>query len=119
MDFAKYNKNYAKKEVTEGGGYRPSQPSQRFPFRAITPPRVDNKNQPWYATDQHARSFGRGPDTIQDHDAIVQDSRLSSPTQNMKAIWHTFNTFHGGQDAKSNLMDRSQVVGPSMGDDNE
>lgn len=28
--------------------YVGGQPSEQYPYRAITPPRVDNSNQPWY-----------------------------------------------------------------------
>ena len=99
------------------GGYQPRQPSQRFPFRPNSPPRVDNGNQPWYPMSSTARWWGSGPGVAQDYDAVIQNSSESEPTQNMNAIWASFNNFFGGQNPKANLMDKSDVVGFQMGVD--
>lgn len=89
------------------GGYSPSQPSQRFPFRPVTPPRVDNKNQPWYGGNR----LGATADDWQDQDVITQDSDVGQPTQDLTDVWNKFNGFYGGNDAKANLIDQSNVNG--------
>lgn len=78
------------------GGYRPSQPSQKYPFAPNQPQRVDNMNQPWYGSNQ--RGWGAGPDTIQDQSA--QDLTGSKLTN----FWDTLNKFFGGEGPKRNLQ---------------
>ena len=52
----------------------PSQPSLKYPFYPIKPPRVDNKDQPWYG---RGPRFG-GPAGYAGYDPIVQDSSGNS-----------------------------------------
>lgn len=104
------------------GGYSPSQPSQKYPFRPVVPPRVDNKNQPWYGG---KRGWGQGPDVVQNADALVsQTSGLSTDpgttNYNLSSIWSQFANWFGGMTPKQNLkdisgtpVDRNQVVDQS------
>lgn len=91
------------------GGYRPSQPSQRFPFYPMTPPRMDNINQPWYGSAD--RTWGRGPGTDQTNDIVTQKSDGATRPL-VKSFWEVLNGFFGGNTAKDNLMDTSNVYSP-------
>lgn len=96
-----YKKPSNVNEVVDSfGGYEPSQPSQKYPFKPIYPPRMDNKNQPWYAGD---RWWGKGPDDIQFNDAAATKED-GQDRYFMSDVWSFLNKFFGGQDAKSNLQ---------------
>lgn len=93
--------------IAPSGDWNPSQPSLRFPFRPISPPRVDNSNQPWYGS--NTRWFLKGPAEFQDYNPILQESRVGADGKNMSDVWLKFHSFFGGADAKSNLVDQSGV----------
>jgi hypothetical protein len=92
--------------VDSFGGYRPSQPSQKYPFQPISPPRVDNKNQPWYGA--NSRAWGIAPDDIQFNDAAVTQTNGQDNYQ-VGNTWKFLGNWFGGITAKSNLNDTSQI----------
>lgn len=61
------NKSAAKNPQAPGSNAKnyspanPNQPSQKYPFQPITPPRVDTANQPWYNGILAAVGVGSGP----------------------------------------------------------
>lgn len=89
-----------------------TQPSQRYPFRPITPPRVDNKNQPWYGG---SRAFAVGPDASYPDDPVTQ-STMGFVNQDVGTSWLVLNQYYGGQTSRANLTDQSVVVAPNNGD---
>jgi hypothetical protein len=105
MDFW-YKKPINVNEVVDSvGGYMPSQPSQKFPFHPIQPPRVDNKNQPWYGG---TRWWGVGPDIAQSNDAAIKTKNNEDRYQ-VKDVWSYLNDWFGGLNLDANLSDKSQI----------
>lgn len=101
-----YKKPTDATEVTDSvGGYKPAQPSQKYPFLPIQPPRVDNKNQPWYGGE---RWWGRGPDTVQYKDAVTIDS-TGQANYKLADVWTSLAGFFGGDNAKQNLMSKQNI----------
>lgn len=92
---------------------QPTQPSQRSPFRPINPPRVDNKNQPWYGG---ARSWLFGPDASYPRDPVTETTD-GFVHRDVGSSWLALNNFFGGATPKANLTDKNSVVGVNMGDD--
>ena len=90
------DKNSPPMPTSRPSTYQPAQPSQVYPFVPITPPRVDNKNQPWY---NGARQFMATPgDTVK---GLAGD--VSSVVHSLSDVWGNLNDWFGGDDAKANL----------------
>ena len=86
--------------LTMGSNPQNAQPSQLYPWQATQPPRVDNKNQPWYNND---RTFMSGPSS--DLAGLAADLKASgSIVQSLGDIWGNMSDWFGGNDAKSNLI---------------
>lgn len=80
---------------------QPSQPSQKYPFMAVVPPRVDNQNQPWY----HQGPLPQNPvGNVQSIAGIAGSA--GSIIHSLSDIWSDMMP-NGDttQDADSNLMD--------------
>lgn len=77
------------------GNYTPAQPSQRYPWQAIVPPRVDNKNQPWY---NNARDILTTPGAVA---GVAGD--VSSVVHSLGDVWGQMSDFWGGDTSKANL----------------
>lgn len=100
------NQATAKMSPTHPGSfpspYQPAQPSLVYPFTPISPPRVDNKNQPWY---NNARQFMASPaDSAQGVSGTV-----SSVVHSLSDVWGNLNDYFGANDNKSNLVSSDQV----------
>lgn len=81
--------------------YQPAQPSQMYPWMPISPPRVDNQNQPWYVG---PRGFMQGPaeNSMVNFAQTVQAG--ASVVHSLSDVWGDLAGIFGGDDAKSNLM---------------
>lgn len=102
------------------GGYSPSQPSQLYPWRAITPPRVDNRNQPWYNGPSVAMMAPK-PSGMMEAASALQAG--SSVIHSLKDIWGDLSPVPTN-DADSNLMQSDMLesvdsIEPDNWDENE
>jgi len=105
VSYLAFSKNQALFGPTVPGSkptnYQPSQPSQTYPWRAITPPRVDNANQPWYNGSQLPMSSNNTGSGIQQAAGALQAG--SSIIHSLSDIWGSLSPVPT-DDADSNLV---------------
>lgn len=102
------------------GGYSPSQPSQLYPWRAITPPRVDNRSQPWY-NGPNVAMMAPKPSGMVEAAAALQAG--SSVIHSLKDIWGDLSPIPTNDDQSNLMMSESMEsvdwVEPDNWDENE
>lgn len=81
------------------GKYTPAQPSQKYGWSPIVPPRVDNQSQPWY---QGISDFMQGPGETLSKD-VLDGASSTQVKQDVGSIWQNLDSYFGGSDAKQNL----------------
>lgn len=81
--------------TSKPSNYQPAQPSQNYPWSAIFPPRVDNKNQPWYNGPAVKGADSTGIAGIA--------GTTSSVVNSLSSVWGDLSDMFGGDDDKSNL----------------
>lgn len=87
--------------VSNPSNYQPAQPSLKYPWSAIFPPRVDNQNQPYANGSKAPFMQGLSSQVAQNPLGAIQAG--SSVVHSLSDVWGSLSDAFGGNDSKSNL----------------